>query len=264
MKNKHIAMWSCPRSRTTAITRAFEQLDGCAVFDTPFFGAYLRFAETRVDQFDRPEIDAAWEADPEKVITQMTGDLPEGASFSFQRHISRTVLPQFGRDWLKSLNNFFLIRHPQEIILSYQNVLERYNIANQYQLTMHDIGIDVLYHLFLDVEAIWGQTPLVIHSDDLAKNPALVLAFLCDKLGVDFSEKMLTWENALKNSTLAGSSVTSASKTWAKTWYTTIHNSSGFLPYEKKEEPLHDELRPLLEACMPFYEKLFEHRVIFS
>ena len=34
-------MWSCPRSRSTAIARAFEQLDDCIVFDEPFFGAYL-------------------------------------------------------------------------------------------------------------------------------------------------------------------------------------------------------------------------------
>ena len=256
ISNKHIAMWSCPRSRTTAITRAFERLPGCAIFDTPFFGAYLTITETPVDRFDRSEIDSFWEKDYEAVIARMTGDLPDGVAFSFQRHISRTVLPEFGRDWLKSLHNFVLVRDPSEIILSYQRVLDKYGIADQHQLTMHDIGIDRLYNLMIDIETVTGRKPLVIHSDDLARDPALVLSFLCDQFGIEFDEQMLTWEPGLQNSEIAGPSLAKAAETWSQTWYDTVAKSTGFLPFEKKQEVVPEHLRPLLDACSPYYAKL--------
>ena len=47
--NKHIAMWAIPRSRSTAITRAFEQLDKCVGYDEPLYGAY--FVNVNADYF---------------------------------------------------------------------------------------------------------------------------------------------------------------------------------------------------------------------
>ena len=131
-------------------------------------------------------------------------------------------------------------------------------------LTAGHIAIDALYDLFKKVEELTGQSPLVIHSDDFVQNPAQVLAFLCDQFGLDFSEKMLSWEPELNNSQIINSQLPSAKEQWGKTWYTTINSSTGFLPYKKTEKQLPDELCPILAACMPFYEKLFEHRVIFS
>ncbi len=39
--NKHIALWTCPRSRSTLMTRAFEELEGCLIFDEPLYAPYL-------------------------------------------------------------------------------------------------------------------------------------------------------------------------------------------------------------------------------
>jgi len=36
MKTKHIAMWACPITRSSAIRRVFEQIDDCIVYDEPF------------------------------------------------------------------------------------------------------------------------------------------------------------------------------------------------------------------------------------
>jgi hypothetical protein len=52
--NKHIAMWTCARSRSTLVTRAFQQLDGCVIFDEPFYPPYL-FTQ-QVDHPQRLEI----------------------------------------------------------------------------------------------------------------------------------------------------------------------------------------------------------------
>ena len=83
--NKHIAMWTCARSRSTLMTRAFQELDGCVVFDEPFYPPYLT-----TQGFDHPhrlEIIERYETNYEKVISKITGNLPQGYSFSFQKHM---------------------------------------------------------------------------------------------------------------------------------------------------------------------------------
>lgn len=255
-------MWSCSRSRSTAIAHAFEQLEECLLLDSPLYGPYAFHQGTSLDALYRQEIIERFETDHTKVIETMIGGLPEGISFSFQRHIARTALPQFGRNYLQSLNNFFLIRHPKEIILSWRQVQKRFGKVEK--ITSQDIGIDLLYDIFRDVENITNKTPLVIESSDIVKNPRQVLKFLCNQFEIIFSEKMLNWDRGLSKSKLLPDHLLSASKYWSKTWYSTLVESTGFIPYKEREMELDEELVPLLEFCLPFYEKLLEHRVTFE
>lgn len=118
MKNssKHIAMWTCPRSRSTAITRSFEQLDDCIIYDEPLAGPYL----IKQDEIDYPPIvledflKDAPETDYDEIINKITGNLSSGVSFSFQKHMSKHMLSQFDRSWLKKVDNFFIIRDPKK------------------------------------------------------------------------------------------------------------------------------------------------------
>jgi hypothetical protein len=43
---------------------------------------------------------------------------------------------------------------------------------------------------------------------------------------------------------------------WAKYWYKSIHESTGFKPYKPKTKPFPEKLKPLLEECQPYYEQL--------
>lgn len=262
-KNKHIAMWSCSRSRSTVMAHAFEQLEECLLLDSPFYASYVFHQGISLDSPYRQQIIDNFETDYKQVIEKMIGDLPEEYTFSFQRHIARTALPQFGRNWLQFLNNFFLIRHPKEIILSWQEVQKRFGRFEE--ITSQDIGIDVLYSLFSDVKSITGNVPLVIKSTDLAKNPRQVLEFLCNHFEIPFSEKMLTWEQGLKNSKFLPDTLSpTTSQDWSKNWYSFIANSTGFTPYKEKQIELPNELIPLLELCLPFYEKLLAHAINFD
>ncbi|MGD1911489.1 MAG: hypothetical protein ACFB2X_11700 [Rivularia sp. (in: cyanobacteria)] len=248
-KNKHIALWTCPRSRSTLITRAFEQLDGCIVFDEPLYGAYL--LTHGFDHPHRQEMMDYCESNYQKVIQKITGDLPNGGSFSFQKHISKHALPEFGQNWLKSLHNFFLIRNPKEIAVSWHKVYGK--------VTKHDLGMVENYKMFKEIEALTGTKPLVIDSTDFVKNPKKVLNILCSHLGLEFSEKMLSWQPGLKNSQLL---FTAALSSFAPTWYSTVMNSSGFIPYEEKQVNLPSEFKALVEECQPFYEEMYQYRLI--
>ena len=61
----NIAMWSGPRNLSTAMMYAFAARGDCAVWDEPFYAAYL--SATGIDHPMRDEIIAAHEADPARV-----------------------------------------------------------------------------------------------------------------------------------------------------------------------------------------------------
>uniref|UniRef100_UPI003415E2A6 sulfotransferase-like domain-containing protein n=1 Tax=Okeania sp. SIO2F4 TaxID=2607790 RepID=UPI003415E2A6 len=197
----------------------------------------------------------------QNVIKKITGKLPKGKSFSFQTQLSKHALPEFGREWLPSLHNFFLIRNPKEVIISYQKILHKIARKDK-KVNQHDVGIHYLYKLFKEVEEILGETPLVIDSTDLIKNPTRGLKVLCnDYLGVTFSEKMLTWELDLKNSNLL---YTGDLSPYAKFWYSQVSNSEGFMPYKEKEVEFPEELLPLLEGCLVLYQEMYQSCRLFN
>ncbi|NEO82122.1 hypothetical protein [Moorena sp. SIO4G3] len=150
-----------------------------------FYAPYVFHQGISLDSPYRQKIIDNFETDYEKVIENMIGNLPEEYAFSFQRHIARTALPQFGINWLQSLNNFFLIRHPKEIIYSWRQVQKRFGKVEE--ITSHDIGFDSLYSIFQDVKNLTGKTPLVIESSDVVKNPKAVLEFLCNYFEIGYS-----------------------------------------------------------------------------
>jgi lysophospholipase L1-like esterase len=243
--NKHIAMWTCARSRSTLVMRAFQQLDGSMIFDEPFYPPYLL-----TQGFEHPhrlEIVERYETNYEKVIQKITGDLPQEIYFSFQKHTANNLPKNLDWYWLRLLRNFFLIRHPSEIISSRQKI---YNYPKNF--TLHEIGMEDLYNLFIFIQKLTEEIPVVIDSTDLVKNPHKVLPALCNKLGVNYSNKMLTWQPGMR--------VTDP--VWAKTWYTTLLNSSGFIPVTKPENALPDHLKLVFEECLPFYEQLYQYRLI--
>ena len=59
------------------------------------------------------------------------------------------------------------LRHPQDIILSFDIAEKKTGITEPF--TQQMIGMKTLYQVFQQIELITGQTPLVIHSDDIIK-----------------------------------------------------------------------------------------------
>jgi hypothetical protein len=250
--NKHIAMWSCPRSRSTAITRAFEQLDGCIVYDEPFYSSYLAIkGQDNYLPIQPEELSKYKNIDHKAVIKKITDELPNDISFSFQKEQSKHILPEFGLDWIAQLNNFFLIRNPKETIFSSWK-------ANHFQeeFNMETVGWLQHYNLFHKIKDITGKKPLIIDANDLVLSPENYLKLICNHFQIEFSEKMLTWKANPSKTAL----------TWTKGtsyyhWYSNVLNSSSFT-YEKQEIDFPDKLMPLLDICMPLYEELFKQRTV--
>jgi hypothetical protein len=115
-----------------------------------------------------------------------------------------------------------------------------------------ELGFETQARLFDYVCDFMGSAPPVIDGSDVLRNPPGMLRLLCERLGVPFSERMLSWPAGPRQS----------DGVWAKYWYDAVHRSTGFAPYQARKMNLSADLRRLADACRPYYEKLHAHRCV--
>jgi hypothetical protein len=236
-----IAMWSGPRNISTALMRSWESRSDTFVIDEPFYAHYL--SVTNVDHPGRDEIIQNGETDQSVVSRGLITDLDDSCSIYFQKHMTHHMIPSVGREWMKDVVNCFLIRDPKDMILSYTKVNSN--------LSMHLLGLEEQYELFEYVTKINGRAPYVVDSKDILLDPRETLCLLCEKIGVVFSEEMLSWSKGVRDT----------DGIWAKYWYDNVINSTGFNTYTEKNEVIRDEYLQLYEDCLKIYEKLSKHKI---
>lgn len=234
-------MWSGPRNISTALMRSWESRSDTFVIDEPFYAHYL--SVTNVDHPGRDEIIQNGETDQSVVSKELISDIDDSCSIYFQKHMTHHMIPSVGREWMKDVVNCFLIRDPKDMILSYTKVNSN--------LSMHLLGLEEQYELFEYVTKINGRTPPVVDSKDILIDPRKTLSLLCEKVGVIFSEEMLSWSKGVRDT----------DGIWAKYWYDNVINSTGFNTYTEKNEVIRDEYLQLYEDCLKIYEKLSKHKI---
>lgn len=230
-----IAMWSGPRNLSTAMMYSFGNRSDCAVVDEPFYAAYL--ARTGLDHPMRDEILASQSQDPEVVSRSLIGDIPEGKTVFYQKHMTQHMIAGIPREWMKDCVNVFLIRHPARVISSYA--------AKRENPTLDDIGFRQQAELF-DLVKGWGQTPIVVDSHDIRDNPLKELKKLCSKLELDFEEAMLKWPRGGHKD----------DGVWAPHWYSAVWNSTGFAGPEGPLPSVPEHLQKVLDEAMIYYRKM--------
>jgi len=184
------------------------------------------------------------ETDWRKVVESLTGDAPQGKHIFYQKQMTHHLLPQIDRAWLRAVTNCFLIRDPREVILSY--------IKKNNDPTLEDIGFVQQAEIFDWVSADTGAVPAVIDARDVLENPRRILELLCDKVGVEFSDAMLSWPPGLRET----------DGIWAKHWYGEVLTSTTFRkPPLQKPEPVPERLRQIHDRCRECYDRLHAHRL---
>jgi hypothetical protein len=231
-----IAMWSGPRNLSTAMMYAFAARGDCAVWDEPFYAAYL--AATGLDHPMAAQVIAAGEADPARVAAMCLGPTPGEKAVWYQKHMTLHMIPPFDRGFLRGLTNAFLIRHPARVVASYSKKREKPTLA--------DIGFVQQAELFDQVANMLGHAPLVIDSAAIRANPLESLTNLCTKLGIPFTEAMLRWPPGPKP----------YDGVWAPHWYNAVHASTGFDDPEGPLPDLPSEYRHLVDQALPYYDRL--------
>lgn len=153
------------------------------------------------------------------------------------------LLPHMDRDWLAQVTNCFLIRHPRDVLTSYIKI-----VPNP---TDEDTGFPQQLEIFNWLRQHIGVTPLVVDSVEVLNEPRRTLGLLCDALGLDFQESMLSWEPGLRPT----------DGVWAKHWYKEVETTTAFRPYRPKTDQVPDSLSALYDRCLASYELLFDHRL---
>lgn len=238
----HIAMWSGPRNISTALMRAWENRPDTFVHDEPLYAHYL--SQTGIDHPGREEIIATYDTDWRVVVEQITGAIPDGKSIYYQKHMTHHMLDSMAWDWLLKLTNCFLIRKPALVIVSLAEVLDN--------PTIDQTGFPGQLALFRYICERTGTVPPVIDASDVLKNPLRVLSRLCERIGVGFDERMLSWAPGSRAS----------DGIWSRYWYASVEKSTGFMPYIASDEPVPAAWRSMLDECQPMYDELAQHRLV--
>ena len=243
MKPVRIAMWSGPRNISTAMMRSFAARPDAAVVDEPFYAAYL--AATGLDHPMRDEVLASQPTGWRDVVAQVLGPVPGDRPLYYQKHMTHHMLPGFGRDWMAEVRNAFLIRDPAAVLASY--------VQKRSDVGLADIGIVQQRELFEQEADRLGHAPPVIEGEDVLRAPAETLARLCDALGIEYTDAMLSWPPGRRDT----------DGVWAPAWYAAVEQSTGFAaPGTREREPLPAELQRVADAARPDYDALARHRLV--
>lgn len=227
-------MWACPRNISTTMMYSFAQRNDTKVYDEPLYAHYLANTNAKEYHPGADKILTADENDGQKVIESML--LNTTAPVLFYKQMTHHLL-DLDRSFMKSVHHILLTRDPKEMLPSFAAVIGNPELA--------DTGYQHHNDLVDYFEA--HKIPFtVIDSKRVLLNPENQLKSLCKNLGIEFQETMLKWEQGPRKE----------DGVWAEYWYNSIHNSTGFMEYKEKTEAFPEKLIPLLDECIPYYERL--------
>ena len=221
--------------------RAWANRDDTVVVDEPFYAYYLR--ATGKQHPDAAEVIAAGETDWRKVVAQVTAPIPKGKRIFFQKQMTHHLLPEIDREWLGEVTSCFLIRDPREVINSY--------IKKREDPALEDLGFVQQAEIFDFVRTRTNAFGPVVDARDVLENPERTLRLLCEAIGVDFSQAMLSWPPGLRDT----------DGIWARHWYGEVAKTTSFQPYRSTDSHVPERFREIYERCRECYERLCAYRL---
>lgn len=232
---KRISLWSGPRNISTTLMYSFAQRKDTKVFDEPLYGYYLKNSIAKEYHPGSDEVLKTMETKGNKVVEMMLKNTDKPVLFF--KNMTHHLLPELNREFLKNLVNIILTRDPVEMLPSYAEVVKA--------PTLVDVGYKMQVELMEQLQQE-NLPVIVLDSKAVLLNPESQLKKLCQAKDIPFDPAMLYWTPGARPE----------DGSWAKYWYANIHKSSGFIPYKAKTAPFPEKLKPLLEECLPYYEKL--------
>ena len=235
-----VGMWSGPRNISTAMMRAWENRPDTVVVDEPLYAEYL--LRTGIDHPGRDEVIAAQPTSLSDVVDGLLAPLPDGRTVHYAKHMAHHLDMDADAAWTDAFRNVLLIRDPAEVVASY--------VRSREACEPEDIGLLQQQWLLDRWDALDHDVP-VIDSADFLREPEAHLRWLCDWLGIDFTDRMLSWPAGPRAS----------DGVWAPYWYDAVLASTGFEPYRPREVDLSPHDAAVAEACRPAYDALRARRV---
>ena len=221
--------------------RSFGSRPDTFVSDEPFYGCFLK--QTGAGHPMREEVIAAMDCDWRRVMQGLRGPVPDGSPVWYQKHMWHHMSGPVGHADFAGFTHAFLIREPERMIASY---LRKREIAE-----FESFGMDRQAEFFESEADRLGHAPPVVDANDVLSNPEGVLAKLCQALGIAWDPAMLSWAPGRR----------ATDGPWAPHWYAAVEASTGFGPPETGAVELPGDARRIADRCMPYYDRLAQHRI---
>lgn len=232
-----VALWAAPRCISTAFLKTFSQRPDTTIIHEPFCNIYY-FSQWRIsNRFgDAKELHNYDAGEAMKKI------MSPNSSLVFFKDMAYLALPYLDLQFLPSITNTFIIRSPREALASWYR-------GNEFP-TEDEFGFTALEKMWQIVAEKLGQESLVVEGNRFRSQPEKILQRYCQNIGVEFDNKMLTWqEGRLQN--------------WNKQeaefhaiWHSTLDNSKGIIPPQQEEITIRPEDLAMVERAEAIYHKL--------
>ncbi len=285
-KQVRLAVWTTPRSVSTALTNVFSLVEDSTIFFESYLGAHwfgpeclqdaghLASAKALVGKAAAESTLTRGYESPEctygKVKEQL--DAPHtGKKLVFCKDMAFSVVDKL--DFLpKEYRHVFLIRNPIKVFTAWKKMYERFT-SKAVQLDEvaptlfpRGFGFSEMAKLLEHVREVHDPKAIIIDADDLLADPKAILSALFKEIGLPFDEKYLQWK--------VGDTITEqrmpsnvSPQAWRKNevwqYYKRAFDGASFakprvLP-ERSSVPA-DALR-CADVSMPHYEQMYAQRL---
>lgn len=234
-----LALWTVPRSASTAFERMVIERDDHTVFHEPFSVPYYYGPGKRSLRYDEVREDAT----PEAVVVEIAQAATRRPVFVKDmayhlRGIDRGVWNRIVTEWTHS----FLVRDPARTLPSFAK--------HWPDPTAEEAGFEALGEL-LDAATDAGVSPVVIDSDDLLTDPHGIVRAWCEAVDLEFDRNALSWDPGMRPEW----------DVWEE-WHTDVAASTGLESVDlEPAKPVDDALVELHARCAPVYERLRNLRI---
>ncbi|QGX97183.1 hypothetical protein EI983_02360 [Roseovarius faecimaris] len=239
------ALWSHPRSMSTAMERVMRERGDLDCAHEPFMYDY--YVHRQVRQF--PMFDM--QEDQPQSYTEIRDMLMRRAETGpvFFKDMSFYVYEQVLEDaeFSARLTNSFLIRNPVASILSYFKL--------DPDATMEEIGLEAQFRHY-NALVTRGEAPVILEADDVRGDTRGMMTAWWQIIGLPFRERAFDWQ-------------TPAPEDWdhVEGWHGDVSNASGIRPLSAADvakqradfeamAKTHPRMLDCLEHHLPFYEAL--------
>lgn len=212
---------------------SFAHREDCRVIDEPFYGYYLH--RTGKDHPGRKEVLSSMAIDPEEILTDVVfGDYSNAELFikNMPHHLVGIEVERF-----HGFQTIFLVRHPSLMIASFSKVIP--------DLSLEDLAIEDQFKLYRSMRSN-GENPYVVDASAFLQNPKSSLHALCERLDIPYQSGMLHWSpGPIKQDGV-----------WAKYWYGSVHQSSGFVPKEERPVDIPPRYQHIYKPALELYHAM--------
>ncbi|MCG8698343.1 MAG: hypothetical protein MI922_09850 [Bacteroidales bacterium] len=240
--NDIIALWTHPRSISTAFERVMMERGDFNILHEPF--SYLYYVHEKDASISQQFIDPNHPKNYTGIRDHIIKSTEQNPVFykDMCAHCYERLIED--RDFLEQITHTFLIRAPAKAIASYY--------AMNKNVTLEEIGIGQLHGVFKAVDSL-GLNTIIVDADDLEDDPDGTMKAYCDAVGIPFIQDAMTWEIGHQ-------------KEWDiwEDWHKDAAQTTGI---QKNVETFvvtvdnNDHLRSFYDHQMPYYEVLFDQRL---